>query len=134
MVKRASSTSRAKIEGFSQSLVVASRVLMSLIVALLFVAPWTERYGTFDNFPHGQDFELSLFAFLALACLVLLLAQLRKQRLEDPPAVRDDWEWCLICGLSIAMPDALPKRIAQVSHSPPGGSPPPGAYNLPLQI
>jgi hypothetical protein len=123
-----------KTEGFSQSLVVASRVLMSLIVALLFVAPWTEHYGTFDNFPHGQDFELSLFAFLALLCLVLLLAQLRKQRLNDPPAVRDDWEWCLICELAVAIPDASPKRIAQVSHSPPGGSHSLGAYNLPLQI
>jgi hypothetical protein len=107
---------------------------MSLIVALLFVAPWTEHYSTFDNFPHGQDFELSLFAFLALGCLVLLLAQLRKQRLEDPPAVRDDWEWCLICIPAVAIPGMLQERIALVAHSPPHGSHSPGPHNLPLQI
>lgn len=133
-MRRASSTSGAEIEGFSHSLVVASRVLMWLMVVLLFVAPWTEHYGTFDNFPHGQDFELSLLTFLALLCLVLLLAQLRKQRLKDPPDVRDDWEWCLICEPPFAMPDTLRMRIARVAHSPPGGSHPVGAYNLPLQI
>jgi hypothetical protein len=134
MVRRASSTGGAKIEGFSQSLVVASRVLMWLIVVLLFVAPWTEHYGTFDNFPHGQDFELSLFAFLALLCLMLLLAQLRKQWLKDPPAVRDDWEWCLICEPPVRTPDTPQKRIALLSHSPPRGSHSPGPHNLPLQI
>jgi hypothetical protein len=133
-VRKASSASGAKIERFSKSLAVASRLLMCLMVALLSVAPWTEHYGTFDNFPHGQDFELSLFAFLALLCLMLLLALLRKQRLKDPPDVRDDWEWCLICEPRFAMPDALRKLVARVSHSPPCGDHPLGSYNLPLQI
>ncbi len=133
-MRRASSTSGAKIEAFSRSLKVASRVLIWLMAVLLSVAPWTEHYGTFDNFPHGQDFELSLFAFLALLCLVLLLAQLRKQRMKEPPAVRDDWEWCLVCEPPFAMPDRFRKRIAQLSHSPPRGSHSLDAYNLPLQI
>lgn len=107
---------------------------MWLMVGLLSVAPWTEHYGTFDNFPHGQDFELSLLAFLALLCLILLLAQMRRQRLKAPPAVRDDWEWCLICEPPVATPGGLQKRIARVSHSPPPGGHPLGAYNLPLQI
>jgi hypothetical protein len=107
---------------------------MWLMVALLSVAPWTEHYATFDNFPHGQDFELSLFAFLALLCLVLLLAQVRKQRLKDPPTVLDNLEWPLIYEPPVATPDALRKRIARVSHSPPRGGHPLGAYNLPLQI
>lgn len=129
-----SSTSRANTEGFSESLVAASRVLMWLMLGLLAVAPWTEHYATLDDFPHGQDFELSLFAFLALLCLVLLLAHLRKQRLEDPPAVCDNREWCLIWEPEFAMPDGLRMRIAPASHSPPGGSHARGAYNLPLQI
>jgi hypothetical protein len=107
---------------------------MWLMVTLLVAGPWTEHYGTFDNFPHGQDFELSLFAFLALLCLILLLAQLRKQWLEDPPDVRDDWEWCLIFEAPVSMLDTLQERIARVSHSPPRGSRSPGPYNLPLQI
>jgi hypothetical protein len=107
---------------------------MWLMVTLLVVGPWTEHYGTFDNFPHGQDFELSLFAFLALLCLILLLAQLRKQWLKDPPTVRDDWEWCLMFNPPVAVPETLQERIALLSHSPPRGSHSPGAHNLPLQI
>lgn len=107
---------------------------MWLMVALLAVAPWTEHYGTFDNFPHGQDFELNLFAFLALLCLVLLLALLRRRGLNDPPAVRDDWEWCLIYEAPVVAPATLQERIALVSHSPPCGSHSPGPHNLPLQI
>jgi hypothetical protein len=134
-VRRVSSTSGAKIEGFSRSLAVASRVMMGLIALLLVVAPWTEHYGTFDNFPHGQDFELSLLAFLGFLCLVLLLALLSKQRLtSDPAGQDDDWEYRLNLEPPAATRESLRARTARMIHSPPRGSPPPGAYNLPLQI
>jgi hypothetical protein len=102
---------------------------------LIIVAPWTEHYSTFDNFPRGQDLELSLFAFLGFLCLVLLLALLRKQWLKSDPASQDgDWEYRLILKPPASMQNTLRARIAQMSHSPPRGSPPPDAYNLPLQI
>lgn len=59
----------------SRALFFMSRLLMGLIATLLLVAPWTECHLQLDDFPHGQDFELSMFVFLALLCLVLLLAE-----------------------------------------------------------
>lgn len=118
-------------EGFSRSLLAGSRVLMCLIAVLLAVAPWTEHFGTFDNFPHGQDFELSLLAFLALLCLVLLLALRRKQGLKDLFAV------CSWVSLVIWNPGGKAERgyarRSGACHSPPR-SLRSGVYNLPLQI
>ncbi len=134
-VRRGCSTSGAKIEGFSRALALASRVIIGLMALLLVVAPWTEHYGTFDNFPRGQDFELSLFAFLGFLCLVLLLGLLRKQWLKKDPARQDgEWDYRLILKPSASMQERLRARIAQMSHSPPRGSPPADAYRLPLQI
>lgn len=117
---------------FLRSLLAGSRVVMCLIALLLAVAPWTEHFGTFDNFPHGQDFELSLLAFLALLCLVLLLALRRKQGLKDIFSA-SSWHWPVIWKLG-GKPDRGSVRIADACHSPPVRSARSGAYNLPLQI
>ena len=121
-----------RADGFSRSLMAGSRVLMGLIALLLAVAPWTEHFGTFDNFPHGQDFELSVLAFLALLCLVLLLAVLRKRGLKDIFAVRASLP------LMVWELGGRPKRghvwTANACNSPPLPSPSPGAFNRPLQI
>jgi hypothetical protein len=42
---------------------------------LLLVSPWTEGYRLLDNFPHGQDSEVSLLALLVFLGLALLLAR-----------------------------------------------------------
>jgi hypothetical protein len=134
-VTRGCRTDGAKSEGFSRGLVTASRVLMGLIAALLVVAPWTEHYGTFDNFPRGGDVELSLLAFLGFLCLVLLLAQLREQRLKSPPPVQDEeWEFSRAADEWDRTCAAARQRISQTSHSPPFASCLLGAFNLPLQI
>jgi len=134
-VIRASRTGEAgtgKADGFTRALMAGSRALMCLIALLLAVAPWTEHFGTFDNFPHGQDFELSVLAFLALLCLVLLLAALRKRGLKDIFAVRASLP------LMVWELGGRPKPghvwTANACNSPPLPSPSPGAFSLPLQI
>lgn len=104
---------------------------MGLISVLLVVSPWTEHFGTFDNFPHGQDFELSLLAFLALLCLVLLLAVRRKQGLKDLVADRSSVP---LIAWKLGRPDRGCARVANACHSPPLPSLSPGAYNFPLLI
>lgn len=64
----------SELEG-TDRYVAACRVLLSLIVLLLLVTPWTEGYHLFDNFPHGQDSEVHLLALLAFLGMVLLLAR-----------------------------------------------------------
>jgi hypothetical protein len=105
---------------------------MCLIALLLAVAPWTEHFGTFDNFPHGQDFELSLLAFLALLCLVLLLAALRQRGLKDIFAVRA-WLSLIVWELG-GRPKPGFAWTANACNSPPLPSHSLGAFNLPLQI
>lgn len=61
---------------------VGGRTLLALTALLLAVMPLTEHYWTFDGLiPGGQDFELTMLAVLAVACLVLLLAQSLKEKL-----------------------------------------------------
>lgn len=105
---------------------------MGMMAALLVIAPWTEHYRTFDNFPHGQDVELSVLAFLAFVSLVLVLAQQRRGRLKDAPAVEENWEGPAVCGYSFVEVDARRETVRRVSHSPPGDMP--IVYNLPLVI
>jgi hypothetical protein len=105
---------------------------MCLVVLLLTVAPWTEHFGTFDNFPHGQDFELSLLAFLALLCLVLLLALRRKEGLKDIFTV-SSWHSIVIWKLG-GRPERGFARITDSCNSPPHRSSRSASYNLPLQI
>ena len=131
---RAARTGEARTEKddqFSRSLLAGSRVLMCLFALLLAVAPWTEHFGTFDNFPHGQDFELSLLAFLALLCLVLLLALRRKQGLKDIFSVSS---WHSLVIWELGRPARGCARIVDSCHSPPFRSAWAGACNLPLQI
>ena len=54
-------------------------VTNAFVGCLLFFIPWSERYCFLDNFPHGQDFETNLLAFLALSALMLLVAHLCQQ-------------------------------------------------------
>lgn len=134
-MSRAARTGRMRTQQadrFSRSLLAGSRVLMCLIALLLAVAPWTEYFGTFDNFPHGQDLELSLLAFLALVCLVLLLALRWKQGLKDIFSVSSE-RWPVIWKLG-RIPERGSARIADACHSPPLRSGRSAAYNLPLQI
>jgi hypothetical protein len=116
---------------FSRLLMVGTRVLMCLIGLLLVVAPWTEHFATFDNFPNGQDVELSLLAFLALLCLVLLLAVIRKRGLKD---IFADRAWKPLMVWELGRPERGCVRTANACHSPPFESASMRVYNLPLQI
>ena len=110
-----------------------SRILIVLMTLLLAVIPWSERYSTLDNFPHGQDTELNLLAFFALLGLILLFVRARKKGLTVLFAIRDFLLSIVRFALSL-VPDSLHAVISAIPHSPPLPSPSLGIYNLPLQI
>jgi hypothetical protein len=132
-VSRGLKLAGASTEGVSQTFGLVSRILVCLIGLLLAVIPWTERYCMLDNFPMGQDFELNLLAFLALLCLILLLAHSSKQGLRALFAVRC-WLSSMIRSALRMTRHALRGHTVTLFHTPPLPSPSLGVYNLPLQI
>jgi hypothetical protein len=53
----------------------AGRLLLVINVIVLIASSFTEHFWTWDRFLRGgQDFELSVLAFIAFFCLILVLA------------------------------------------------------------
>lgn len=102
-----------------------------LITALLVVIPWSERYSLLDSFPHGQDTELNLLAFLVILGLILLILHASRKQLRTFFAFKHVLLTIIRPALSL---------IRDFHHGPvqqDAGRPPhPGSslYNLPLQI
>jgi hypothetical protein len=109
-----------------------SRVFVWLVALLLAVIPWSERYSMLDNFPHGQDTEFSILAFLIFLGLMLLLARSRTSILGA--LIR--WHEAVSalvgsgCTLIRAIELSLPLEYGP-EHAP---GPPLAAFDIPLQI
>lgn len=115
----------------SPAFVLISRVLIVLITLLLAVIPWSERYSLLDSFPHGQDTELNLLAFLVILGLILLILRASRKQLRTSFAFKRAL-------LTITQPAPSPIRdshhgvvITDADHPPHPGS---SLYNLPLLI
>jgi hypothetical protein len=114
------------------SVVLAGRFFIALMIVLIIVSQFTERYWTFDNFPRGgQDFELTLITLVALICLVLLKTVYAKRGVEiffDIGRV-----------LSLIFSNQRSEENASVTlplsdHGPPIVSFARASYNVPLRI
>ena len=123
---------RAKSERAPRSVILAGRFFIALVIVLIMVSLFTERYWTFDNFPHGgQDFELTLITLMALICLVLLVAVYAKRGVEiifDVGRI-----------LSLIFSNQRSEESAGVAlppsyHGPPIASSALASYNVPLRI
>jgi len=103
-----------------------------LVAALLAVIPWSERYSMLDNFPHGQDTEFGLLAFLVFLGLMLLLAR------SCTTFLGVLIQWCealsllLRSGCTMLRVIQLPSPRAAGHEYPPGASL--AAFILPLKI
>ena len=124
---------RSTSDRLPQTFLLLSRLLLLLVGILIAIIPWSERYCALDNFPVGQDFETNLLAFLAFVGLMLLLAHLCRQGLVALFCIRH-WISRLDLRRSPEHPYALGSYTVTRAHRPPLPSPPPAAFNLPLQI
>lgn len=123
-------TSGAALDDDSPAFIVVSRILVVLITVLLAIIPWSERYSNLDTFPHSQDTELNLLAFLLILGLVLLIVRSGKKRLRAFIRV-------LLARVRTAMSPTRESRRGLVfwdAHPPPLTASSLDRYNLPLQI
>lgn len=81
-VKRSHTNGLAIQDEASPAFVLISRILVVLITLLVAVIPWSERYSLLDSFPHGQDTELNLLAFLVILGLILLILRASRKQLR----------------------------------------------------
>ena len=109
------------------------RTLTLLIVLLLAVIPWSERYSGLDNFPHGQDTELNLLAFFIILGLILLFARSCSKGLGAFLAVFYLFLFLLRFESSL-FPQPVDAEALCIPHSPPIPGAPFDACNLPLLI
>ena len=109
-----------------------SRVLVWLVAAILLVIPWSERYSMLDNFPHGQDTEFSVLAFLIFIGLMLLLARSCTSFLSTLMTWCEALSAFVHSGWSLLRAFQLCLTLTTGPQHPPDTSP--GAFNLPLQI
>lgn len=115
----------------SPAFILISRILVVLITLLLAVIPWSERYSLLDSFPHGQDTELNLLAFLVILGLILLILRASRKQLRTSFAFKRVL-------LTIMRPAPSPIRnshhgivLTDADRPPHPGS---SLYNLPLLI
>lgn len=112
--------------------VLMSRIVVGLMVVLLLVMPLSERYSMLDNFPHGQDAELSLLGVLMILGLALLFARSSRQAFG---ALFASLFACIRAMLAGVFPASLkPVALVGRAYAPSLPGSPPGAFNLPLQI
>ena len=110
-----------------------SRILIGVIVVLLLIIPWSERYSALDSFPHGHDVELSVLAFLALLGLALLFVRFGKAKLVSLLTFRSLLLSCLRFAVSLVSGCSHVRLLTDPHHPPlPGSSL--DRFNLPLQI
>ncbi len=134
-MNRTPNTSQPNLNAFACAARVYAeigRFLLMLTTVQLITAPLTQRIWTWDHFLHGgQDFESSVLMILITLCLVFLLAQHCKQRVNYLlatcplfPFICDD---LLLAGIALGEP-----ITAFRSERVP--SPTSGIYELPLLI
>jgi hypothetical protein len=100
---------------------------------LLLVSPWTEGYRLLDNFPHGQDSELSLLALLTFLGLVLLLARACTRNVCTLLNV-GSWLSSVFQTFFCMLADPPAAAALPLRHIPPLGRVSAGSFNIPLQI
>lgn len=130
-MNRSATTTRSKTGDVSRICAVGGRILLLITAVLLVVMPLTEHFFTFDRFLTGgtEDVELTLLAVLALCCLVLLLAQFRKQDLATLNELR---RWLFPALLN--RPLASFAVVLQVSADPVVSGPSIGSFTAPLLV
>lgn len=113
--------------------VLMSRVVVALMAVLLLLMPWSEQYSALDNFPHGQDTEVSLLGFFIILGLTLLFARSRNKAVGALLVV----VFVFVSVAGGAGPLAR-ERVPGYALSTPAGPPlpsgSPGAFRVPLQI
>ncbi|HEV2280519.1 MAG TPA: hypothetical protein VGS02_20225 [Acidobacteriaceae bacterium] len=130
-VRRTHTNGSAIPDEASPAFILISRILVVLITVLLAVIPWSERYSLLDSFPHGQDTELNLLAFLVILGLILLILRAGRKQLRTFFAFKRVL-------LTIIRPATSPIRgshhgivLTDADRPPHPGS---SLYNLPLLI
>lgn len=112
--------------------VLLSRVLLWLVAVLLAVMPWSERYSMLDNFPHGQDTEFTLLAFLIFLGLMLLLAHSSMSIMGALIKWRKSVSAWVSSGCTLPHAIELSLSLEYGPEHPPGSSH--AAFSIPLQI
>lgn len=120
----------ANLDDDSPAFILVSRILVALITLLLAIIPWSERYSNLDTFPHSQDTELNLLAFLLILGLVLLIVRSGKKRLQTFIRVLLVW---VRFAMSL-MRESLRGWVLTDAHPPPIPASSLDRYNFPLQI
>ena len=112
----------------------AARTLVSFMVVLSIVMPWTERFWHFDKFIlTGQDFEFGCLGLACILALILLISAHCKQALAF---ILTPWQW---------LPTSIRKQAGDLTFAGSSEvifaldqSQPTSAvlrlYNLPLQV
>lgn len=96
----------------------AGRILLIINVIVLIVSCFTEHLWSWDFLHGGQDVELSILAFLAFICLILVFAQYFRRKVSElfdrrgGPGLIDD-----LCAPSITN---APLVSALLAEWPPG--------------
>lgn len=121
------------LEDASPAFLWMCRTLTLLIVLLLAVIPWSERYSGLDNFPHGEDTELNLLAFFLVLGLILLFARSCSKGLSAFLAVFYLFLFLLRFESSL-FPDPIDAEALCIPHSPPIPGTPLHACSIPLLI
>ena len=131
-VSRSERRGGARLDEASPAFVLMSRILLGAIALLLVIIPWTERYSTLDNFPHGHDTELSLLGFFVLLGLLLLFVRSARKQIRSLLALR----YALLSMLPAGPTTADRQHGAGLTdtHHPPLAASTLDLYTPPLQI
>jgi len=132
-VRRIQRASAATPTEASPAFVLMSRIVIGIMMLLVAVIPWSERYSNLDSFPHGHDAELGILAIFALFGLILLLLRTAEQQLRNLLAVR--YLVFLIIPVAVSLPPhGQEGQTLADFRDPPFPNSFLETYNLPLQI
>ena len=118
-------------DGISPPFLLVSRSLLSLFAFLLLATPWTEGYRLLDNFPRGQDSEVSLLAILVFLGIVLLLSRSARLRMCSLLLLSRLWQFALRGTRPF---QRFVHDYAFAQAIPPPMSSLPKAFDIPLQL
>ncbi len=93
---------------------MASWLVLTCMLTLLAVMPWTEYYCDWDMFLHGgPDLELGLLAIGIMLCFVLLVTQDRRRAVH---LLLTLWEFCRFPHGRSALQEEHAGRVIAHSH------------------
>ncbi|HTV09619.1 MAG TPA: hypothetical protein VMD97_11295 [Candidatus Aquilonibacter sp.] len=96
----------------------AGRILLLINLVVLIASAFTEHLWAWDQFLHGgQDFELSLLAFLAFICLILVFAQYFRRRVSE---LLDDQAEYVTCDSGALLHPQPSLFLVSSAEHPPG--------------